>query len=112
MNDIHELIVENERLKAEIETLSMAHDDMHRLLPKDKHALIKSNIALNRKVQELEMRIADDKHYVAEIMEQNKRYCKTLEYYADETIYDPQYKLDIMRDCGKMARKIIKEMET
>ena len=69
-------------------------------MSKDKHALIKANIALNkrvqelettvdfyqsalrdadRRVQELESRIADDEHFVAEILEQNKRYREAIE---------------------------------
>lgn len=45
----------------EYESLMMAHDNLQRelveikrLMGKDKHALIKSNISLNKKVQELE----------------------------------------------------------
>ena len=47
--------------QSEFESLMMAHDnlqrelsDIKRLMGKDKHALIKNNIALNRKVKELE----------------------------------------------------------
>lgn len=43
--------------------------------------------------------------------EENKRLSNTLKYYADERIYDPQYKLDIMRDCGRQARKTLKEIK-
>jgi len=30
---------------------------------------------------------------------------KVLKYYADDTIYDAQYKLDIMRDLGDKAKQ-------
>src|SRR5690625_357913 len=50
-----------EEQQAEMDALSMSHDnlqrelsDIKRLMGKDKHALIKSNIALNERVQELE----------------------------------------------------------
>lgn len=48
--------------QSEFESLMMAHDnlqrelsDIKRLMSKDKHALIKSNISLNKKVQELKV---------------------------------------------------------
>lgn len=36
---------------------------------------------------------------------------RALNYYADDRIYDPQYKLDIMRDTGKLARETLKELK-
>src|SRR5690625_1012232 len=57
-SDIEWLIETIEEQQATIDTLSMAHDNMARELSlfkeKDKHELIKSNIALNKRVQELE----------------------------------------------------------
>jgi|SRR5690625_1009271 len=74
--DFDWLIEMIEEQAATIETLSMAHDDMARELSlfkeKDKQQLIKSNIKLNKRVQELEVhkeiyyktleKIADEKH--------------------------------------------------
>jgi|SRR5699024_2188797 len=40
--------------QATIDSLSMAHDAIHREIPKDKHTLIKNIIGLNKRVQELE----------------------------------------------------------
>src|SRR5690625_1498855 len=65
--------------QAEIDSLSMAHDDMHRLLPKDKHFLIKSNINLNRKVQELSRVISCVASREVEIVEQNELYREVIE---------------------------------
>lgn len=41
----------------------------------------------------------------------NRSYRKALRFYADKTIYDAQYKLEIMRDCGDKARKELKELK-
>src|SRR5690625_4972659 len=80
--------------QSEFETLMMAHDnlqrelaDIKRLMGKDKHALIKANIAFNKRVQELEKRLKiyqkrswfEDYERVAK---QNKRYRKALEKIA------------------------------
>lgn len=67
------LIETIENQQAEIETLSMAHDNLHRGIEKDKHSLIKSNIALNRQVQELK--------------EENERYIEVIES-IEETAND------------------------
>src|SRR5690625_4322537 len=83
-----------------IDDLSMAHDNLHReladikrLIGKDKHALIKANIALNKRVQELEEERDEWKntaqsYYMTnqELREQNKRYREALDimlYHAD-----------------------------
>src|SRR5699024_886686 len=54
---INVIIEQSERVQdqqATIESLSMAHDAIHRVIPKDKHTLIKNIIGLNKRVQELE----------------------------------------------------------
>lgn len=70
----------------EVETLMTAHDnlqrelsDIKRLMGKDKHALIKSNIALNKKVQELEEDYEYLSHHYGIETEQNKRYREGIE---------------------------------
>src|SRR5690625_629956 len=88
-SDIEWLIETVEEQQATIETLSMAHDNMARELSlfkeKDKHELIKSNIALNKKVQELENHIDhlydNNVHLKGDyrLQEQNKRYRAALE---------------------------------
>ena len=85
--------------------LIMAHDnlqrelaDIKRLIGKDKHALIKANIALNRRVEELERvnkqlkgNLSVYKGYYnstlkhnKKLIEQNTRYRKRLEYMLKE----------------------------
>lgn len=71
--------------QAELDTLSMAHDEVHRLLPLDKHTLIKNIIALNKRVQELEELVEDYKTVNKElhqrgrkVRKQNRRYRATI----------------------------------
>ena len=47
----------------------------------------------------------DAQHEIRILKNKIKRQKQTLEFYADETIYDAQYKLEIMRDGGERARK-------
>lgn len=85
-----------------IDDLSMAHDnlqrelsDIKRLMGKDKHELIKANIALNKQVQELERerdewRDTSQSYYMTnqELRGQNKRYRELLEKIKEMTRYD------------------------
>lgn len=80
--------------QATIDSLSMAHDAIHRELPKDKHTLIKNIIGLNKRVRELEERvrifemkyentgsIMNRSHQIDRIKkleQQNKRYRQTM----------------------------------
>lgn len=48
------------------------------------HHVLEWLIEQAERVQELESRIADDEHFVVEILEQNKRYREALEFYAKE----------------------------
>jgi len=71
-----------------IDDLSMAHDnlqrelsDVKRLMSKDKHELIKANIALNKRVRELEELLGANmtevrvlKNAIKRTKAQNKRY--------------------------------------
>lgn len=68
---------------------------------------------LSKQVIELEEIIEQDHRQgvIEGLYYENKRLKRTLDYYADERIYDAQYKLDIMRDTGKYARKTLKEIE-
>src|SRR5690625_4656576 len=83
--------------QSEYETLMMAHDnlqrelsDVKRLMGKAKHELIKANIALNRRVQELENHIDhlydNNVHLKGDyrLQEQNKRYQEALEKIKDK----------------------------
>ena len=74
--------------QSEYETLMMAHDnsqrelsDIKRLMDKDKHELIKANIELNKRVQELEellganmTEVRVQKNAIKRTKAQNKRY--------------------------------------
>src|SRR5690625_3492395 len=104
--EVLEWLIETiEKQQAEIDTLSMAHDEMHRLVKKDKHALIKSNIALNKRVQELEeanerlqsKNIAtNSKLFYLE--KQNKRYREALEaiaYFDDKEEGEVATRIDV-----------------
>lgn len=82
-----------DKLQSTIDDLSMAHDNLQRELAdikqhigKDKHVLIKRNIALNKRVQELEDTIyRDERQAVLEgLYEQNKRYRERIEYMLEE----------------------------
>ena len=69
-----------------IDDLSMAHDNLHReladikrLIGKDKHALIKSNISLNKKVQELESKVKQLNREALTLNSIKKRYKEALD---------------------------------
>src|SRR5690625_2348819 len=47
----------------------------------------------------------DAQHEIRVLKNKIKRQGQTLEFYADESTYDPQHKLDIMRDGGQRARQ-------
>src|SRR5699024_4209788 len=73
--------------QATIDSLSMAHDAIHREMPKDKHTLIKNIIGLNKRVQELERELkvsqsihADDRKLLNGRTKQNKRYREAIEF--------------------------------
>lgn len=77
--------------QAEIDTLSMAHDEMHRLIDRDKHFLIKSNINLNRKVQELELSkdlLADEVTHLDDLLFELKGDVEMHEKVADWGVVD------------------------
>lgn len=91
--------------QAEIDSLSMAHDAIHREMPKDKHSLIKNIIRLNKRVQELEKDNEDIRWMCAnmsitlqELEKQNKRYKELIntiiyrldgrETYSENTVID------------------------
>src|SRR5690625_59434 len=97
--DMSWLVKTIENQQAESDTLSMAHDNMARELSlfkeKDKHELIKSNIALNRKVKELETKRdefkkwwQDEARYNNKLIEQNKRYREGIEKAIDKLIWN------------------------
>ena len=122
----------------EFESLMMAHDnlqrelsDIKRLIGKDKHELIKANIALNKRVQELEnanrvlkkANIGSERakerlrNWIDEFEIENERYREALEFYADEETYETKFATDtdetfdpftlIELDEGKKARKAL-----
>lgn len=98
-SDIKWLIDTIENQQSEIDTLSMAHDAMHRKLstykeslPRDKHTLIKTIHSLNKRVQELEDTnnknywIASDfKFENLKLEQQNKRHREALEWYSENS---------------------------
>lgn len=108
-----------EKQQDEIDTLSMAHDNMHRLLDKDKHALIKSNISLNKRVKELEEELNGNgiqlgykgmygrcNRDYAELLEQNKRYSEAI-----KDVREQLYEMDEWKKGIINVIKILKRME-
>ena len=100
--------------QSEFETLMMAHDNLQRelveikrLMGKDKHALIKSNISLNKKVQELEgesskyeARINNLTFDLAVSRAQNKRYREALSIIsANLPLDEREHYVDIARQA-------------
>lgn len=70
----------------EYESLMMAHDNLQRelveikrLMGKDKHELIKANIALNKRVQELEDKLARIHFVNNDYDKTNKRYREAID---------------------------------
>jgi len=47
----------------------------------------------------------DARHEISILKNNIRRKNQVLKYYADDTIYDAQYKLDIMRDLGDRAKR-------
>jgi|SRR5690625_1255378 len=105
--------------RSEYETLMMAHDNLQRelleikrLMGKDKHELIKANIALNRRVQELENHIDhlydNNVHLKGDyrLQEQNKRYREAINEFFD---LDGDYK-DIVNRAERMFIKVLDEI--
>ena len=115
--DMSWLVKTIENHQAEIDTLSMAHDNMARELSlfkeKDKHELIKANIALNKRVRELEEERDEWKntaqsYYMTnqELREQNKRYREAINEFFD---LDGDYK-DIVNRAERMFIKVLDEI--
>jgi len=124
------LLEQSEEVKsqqAEIDSLSMAHDNMARELSlfkeKDKHELIKNLIARNREVSKLRDVIRQNSERVQELEDkltrirfvnndydkQNKRYREALEFYADEDNWVYGKVQHIVR--GEKAREALEEEE-
>lgn len=100
-------------------------------MSKDKHALIKANIALNKKVQELEnanrvlkkANVGSERakerlrQWIDELEIENEHYREALEFYADEETYETKFATDTDEICdsftlieldeGKKARKAL-----
>src|SRR5690625_1273799 len=110
--DFDWLIETVEEQQATIETLSMAHDNMARELSlvkeKDKHELIKANIALNKRVEELEEKLyQDERQKVIEgLYEENKHYREVINKFFE---LDGGYK-DIVNRAERMFIKVLDEI--
>lgn len=100
---LHEQAERVQDQQATIDSLSMAHDAIHREIPKDKHTLIKNIIGLNKRVQELEQWAFETKPYIKSLEQQNKRYRELL----DDVINNaPLPKLE-----RAMLKRSVKEVE-
>src|SRR5690625_5095599 len=110
--DMSWLVKTIENHQAEIDTLSMAHDNMARELSlfkeKDKHELIKANIALNKRVEELEEKLyQDERQKVIEgLYEENKHYREVINKFFE---LDGGYK-DIVNRAERMFIKVLDEI--
>src|SRR5690625_2489245 len=121
-SDIEWLIKTIEEQQATIDTLSMAHDNMARELSlfkeKDKHELIKANIALNRRVQELEdvnsqlerqapgVELDLLNMELIDALKQNKRYREVINKFFE---LEGSYK-DIVNRAERMFIKVLDEI--
>lgn len=61
--------------------------------------------ALKDENETLSSALHDAQHEIRILKNKLASQKQTLEFYADETIYDPQYKLEIISDGGERARK-------
>lgn len=111
--------------QAELDTLSMAHDEVHRLLPLDKHTLIKSVIELNRQVRELNFHVDENSEKHAELnvflQERNtnttigmhvvdaiKKHVKELEYVLEQD--RRQEVIEVLYEENKRYREVIDKL--
>lgn len=69
ISDFVYLLNHIKKQQAEIDTLSMAHDEMHRLIEKDKHTLIKNLIARNREIENSKVYVNENSKKTGELNE-------------------------------------------